>query len=181
MARPDPPGDGPSPDDATDDAAPGRPAWAGATGYHPAEDAAEDPVEDSAQVEDPPAARPGYLQVPEGMAPHAPMPGAPPYPALPPPEITAGRPPGPPSDPTPFPRALAAAAVWLAVNLLLNLVLTGSAGSLAGVATLVGFTLVVGLVLWLVLRRRTLLLWQLVLIAAPVYWIVRLLVFPRHM
>ncbi len=71
--------------------------------------------------------------------------------------------------------------MWLVVNLLLNLVLTGSAGSLAGVATLVGFTLVVGLALWLVLRRRTLLLWQIVLVAAPVYWIVRLLVFPRHM
>jgi hypothetical protein len=69
----------------------------------------------------------------------------------------------------------------LVVNLLLNLVLTGSAGSLAGVAALVGFTLVVGLVLWLVLRRRTLLFWQLVLVAAPLYWIVRLLVFPRAM
>ena len=173
MARPDLPDDGPSADAATDDDAGGRPAWAGATGYQPAEDAADD----SAQAADPPAARPGYLQVPPGMAPHAPMPGAPPYPALPPPEIV----PGPSSDPTPFPRALTAAAVWLVVNLLLNLVLTGSAGSLAGVATLVGFTLVVGLALWLVLRRRTLLLWQLVLVAAPVYWIVRLLVFPRHM
>ncbi len=177
MARPDLPDDGPSADDATDDAAAGRPAWAGATGYHPA----GEPVQDSAQAEDPPAARPGYLQVPEGMAPHAPMPGAPPYPALPPPEIAPGRPQGPPTDPTPFPRALTAAAVWLVVNLLLNLVLTGSAGSLAGVATLAGFTLVVGLALWLVLRRRTLLLWQLVLVAAPVYWIARLVVFPRHM
>jgi hypothetical protein len=32
-----------------------------------------------------------------------------------------------------------------------------------------------------VLRRRTLLFWQLVLIAAPVYWIVRLVLFPRSM
>jgi hypothetical protein len=157
-----------------DEQEPERPSFAGAAGYHP-----ETPDQDRSADVTP--ERPGYLQVPEGMAPHAPMPGAPPYPALPPPEIVPGRPPGPPSDPTPFPRALAAAAVWLAVNLLLNLLLTGSAGSLAGVATLVGFTLVVGLVLWLVLRRRTLLFWQLVLVAAPLYWIVRLVVFPRAM
>jgi hypothetical protein len=173
MARPEQPADGPAPDDETGEPVPERPSWAGAPGHHPADE--------PAQAADPPAARPGYLQVPEGMAPHAPLPGAPPYPAPPPAEISPGRASGATTDPTPFPRALAAAAVWLVVNLLLNLVLTGAAGSLVGVATLVGLTLVIGLVLWLVLRRRTLLFWQLVLIAAPVYWIVRLVLFPRSM
>ena len=157
---------------ARPDEEPGQhPSWAGAAGFHPADEPGQADAE-------PPAERPGYQHVPEGMAPHAPMPGAPPYPALPPPELSLAR---TATDPTSYPRALAAAAVWLVVNLLLNLVVTGSAGSLAGVAALVGLTLVVGLVLWLLLRKRTLLLWQLVLLAAPVYWIVRLLVFPRSM
>lgn len=148
-----------------------HPSWAGAAGYHP-----DQPGEDTG-VEGETTGRPGYQRVSDGMAAHAPMPGAPPYPATPQPAVS----PRGPSDPTPFPRALAAAAVWLVVNLLIALALYGSVGSIIGLATLVAFTLLVGLGLWLLLRHRSLPFWQLVLIAAPIYWIVRLVVFPRVM
>jgi hypothetical protein len=163
MVRPD------RPDEPPPDAEGPHPSWAGAAGYHPADDiepAAADPT--GAEPE-----RLGYQQVSEGMAAHAPLPGAPPYPALPPPELSPGR---STAEPTSSLQALAAAAVWLAVDLLLNLVLAGSAGVLAGAAAC---TLGVGLVLWLVLRKRALPFWQLVLVAAPLYWIVRLVLFPR--
>jgi hypothetical protein len=66
----------------------------------------------------------------------------------------------------------------LAVDLLVTVVRFGSVGTVAGLAVLVGFTLLVGFGLWLLLRRRALPFWQLVLIAAPLYWIVRLLALP---
>ncbi len=156
-----------------DDQEPERPSFAGAAGYHP-----EDPEQDTSAGDTP--ARPGYQRVPEGMAAHAPMPGSPPYPATPRPTVSPSSP-RTSSDPTSFPRALAAAAVWFAVNLLVTLVFYGSVGTVIGLATLVGYTLLVGLGLWLLLRHRPMPFWQIVLIAAPIYWIVRLLVFPRLM
>lgn len=159
-------------DDPTGDA----PAWAGAPGYHAQDTPPDDTADDDPADDDPGtvADRPGYQRVPDGMAAHAPMPGAPPYPAQVAP--TAG--PGPRLDAIPFSRALAAAAIWLTVNLLINIVFYGSPGSLVGVAMLLGFTLVLGLGLWFLLRERTPAFWQVVLIAAPLYWILRIVLFP---
>jgi hypothetical protein len=156
-----------------DEQEPERPSFAGAAGYHP-----ETPGQDTGADDTP--ERPGYQRVPEGMGAHAPMPGSPPYPATPHPAVSPTSP-RTPSDPTTLPRALAAAAVWFAVNVLVTLVLYGPVGTITGLATLVAYTLLVGLGLWLLLRHRGLPFWQLVLIAAPLYWIVRLVAFPRVM
>ena len=131
----------------------------------------------SEQERPPPwAGAPGYVPPPE-LPPHAPMPGAPPYPAA------TAHPPAPVGRPAPrtrFPTALAAAAVWAAVLLVLAVVVGGplpdarSAGPLVGSA--LATTLVTAAVVWAVARRRARPFWLLVLVAAPVFWILRVLV-----
>ncbi|SHK84302.1 hypothetical protein SAMN05443637_11323 [Pseudonocardia thermophila] len=127
------------------------PSWAGAPGYHPADEPAPEP--------DPAPPRPGYQRVPEGLAPHAPMPGAPPYPAAPPPDLAPGPRPG-----AGFPKMLAATAVWWVAGLVLSLAL---ARSPAEVAVFTGLAITAAVALWLALRRRAARFWQLVLGAAP--------------
>lgn len=167
------------PDPAAEDPSAGEPpTWAGAPGFRPELDADDrDEAPDARPAAGTAAPRRGYQEAPDTVGPHAPMPGSPPYPAPAAVAPTAPR----TLDETPFPKALGAAAVWLVVTLLLALVLYGSVGSFAGVGVLVGFTLVVGLVTWFIARRRPLVFWQLALIAAPIYWIARIVLFPRQM
>jgi len=121
------------------------------------------------------AGGPGYVPPPE-LPPHAPMPGAPPYPAA------TAHPPAPVGRPAPrtrFRAALAASAVWGAVLLVLVPVVDGplpdarSPGLLVGSASSTG--LITAVVVWAAGRRRTWPFWLLVLVAAPVFWVLRAL------
>ncbi len=119
---------------------------------------------------------PGYVPYRDDLPPHAPMPGAPPYPEapeLPPPPI-GRRPAG-----TRFRAALGAAAVWAAVNLVLVLVVAGAPGSArvfgAFLGGLIVPTLLAALAVWLIARRRDWGFGPLVLVAAPIFWVLRAL------
>ncbi|WP_214369056.1 hypothetical protein [Pseudonocardia sp. H11422] len=119
---------------------------------------------------------PGYTPLPDTLAPHAPLPGAPPYPAQPEhPPAPVGQAPAR----TGYGRALGATAVWALVNLALVLLVAGpppsadSAGVFAG--RLVLPTLVGALLTWLIARRRRWPFWLLVLVAAPLFWVLRAL------
>lgn len=123
------------------------PSWAGAAGYQP------------------------YSELP----PHAPMPGAPPYPASidhPPPPVGA-------TSGTRFGRALAAAAVWAVVNLVLVLIVAGPLPSAYSAArtllALLVTTLLGGAGTWFLSRRRAWPFWRLVLVAAPLYVVLAVL------
>ncbi|GAY10574.1 hypothetical protein [Pseudonocardia sp. N23] len=118
---------------------------------------------------------PGYSVVdPDRLAPHQPMPGAPPYPAaeeLPPPPVgerATGTGPG---------RPLLAAAVWGVVDLVLVFVVAGAPPSTSSVVLLllviVAAVLVAGLLTWLVARRRRWPSWALFLVAGLAFWVVR--------
>jgi hypothetical protein len=102
------------------------------------------------------------------------MPGAPPYPAAPEP---APAPVGKPRTRTRFRAALGAAAVWAAVNLVLALVVSGAAGSAEALGRFVGGlvvpTLLAALVVWAIARRRGWPFWLLVVVAAPLFWVLR--------
>jgi hypothetical protein len=112
---------------------------------------------------------PGYAPHPELPA-HAPMPGAPPYPEREPtPAVAPGR-------PRPRSRALlapAAAAAWAVLDVLLTMALTGTAGlARVGVGLLVGALLTALLGGWLA-RGRSWPLPVLLLVVAPLYWVLR--------
>jgi hypothetical protein len=119
---------------------------------------------------------PGYTPYTDDLPPHAPMPGAPPYPEAPeqsPPPI------GQPPPRTRFRAALGAAAAWAAVNVVLVLLVLGPPSNAravgAFIGTLVVATVLAGLGVWLIARRRAWPFWLLVLIAAPVFWVLRAL------
>ncbi len=102
------------------------------------------------------------------------MPGAPPYPGTPehtPPPV------GLPARRTRFGKALGAAAVWAAVNLVLVLAVAGAPPGPGALGRLVGAliipTLLAALVLWAIARRRAWAFWLLVLFAAPLFWVLR--------
>jgi hypothetical protein len=110
----------------------------------------------------------------DDLPPHAPMPGAPPYPEA----LEHGPPPvGRPARRTRFVAALGAAAVWAAVNLVLVLVVAGPPGGAAVLGGLLGAllvpTLLAALVVWAIARRRAWTFWLLVLTTAPLYWVLR--------
>ncbi len=115
---------------------------------------------------------PGYLP-PVDLPPHAPMPGAPPYPAReepPPAEVGEQA----PSRTGPLP-VLAAAAVWALVDVALVLIVGAPAFGarfLAGVAVTVTLT-TAGV--WLLARRRAWPWLLLLLVSAPVFWVLRAL------
>ncbi len=116
---------------------------------------------------------PGYTPHPE-LPPHAPMPGAPPYPAAeehPPPPV------GEPALRTPFRRALAASGVWVVVLVVLVFAVDGPPPDAGSVGRLVGSALVVALltatVVWAAARRRAWPFWALLLVAAPVFFVLR--------
>lgn len=118
---------------------------------------------------------PGYVPPPPDLAPHAPMPGAPPYPPYvehpPPPMGDRGR--------TDFLTALGAAAVWAAVSLTLILLLGGAPTSARSLGRLVGIlvlpTLFAATATWLVLRRRARAFWVVALVALPFFLLIRVL------
>jgi hypothetical protein len=120
------------------------------------------------------AGAPGYSSYSDDLPPHAPMPGAPPYPAAPEPEpAPVGRPPAR----TRFRTALGATALWAAVNVVLVLLVSGPPDDAQALGRLTGALLVAtlpaALVLWLVARRRAWSFWLLVAAAAPLYWVLR--------
>ncbi|MHA6630738.1 hypothetical protein ACU61A_35320 [Pseudonocardia sichuanensis] len=132
-------------------------------------------------AEPPPEPRPpswagaaGYSPYSDDLPPHAPMPGAPPYPAAPDPEPA---PVGRPRARTRFRAASGAAAVWAAVNVGLVLLVSGvpegaeALGRFAG--GLLVATLAAALALWLIARRRAWSFWLLVVAAAPLFWVLR--------
>jgi hypothetical protein len=101
------------------------------------------------------------------------MPGAPPYPETPertPPPV------GRPARRTRFGAALGAAAIWAAVNLVLVVAVGGAPPSARFVGALIVPTLLAALAIWAIARRRTWSFWLLVLVAAPIFWVLRALV-----
>lgn len=117
---------------------------------------------------------PGYTPPPPNLAPHAPMPGAPPYPANeehPPPPVGEHRGTG-------YPPALLATLIWVAVDLVVVIAVAGPFASFpdAGrtVDGLLVPALVASLLTWLVVRRRGGPFWLVVLAAAPLYGALRL-------
>ncbi|OZM80069.1 hypothetical protein [Pseudonocardia sp. MH-G8] len=120
------------------------------------------------------AGAPGYTSYSDDLPPHAPMPGAPPYPAAPEP----GAPPvGQPRPRTRFRAALGAAVTWASVNLALVLAVSGAPGSAESLGRFVGAlgvpTLLAAAAVWAVARRRGWPFWLLVVVAAPVFWFLR--------
>lgn len=112
---------------------------------------------------------PGYGPFdPQRFPPHAPMPGAPPYPARPehePPPISAGR-----RDPF-LPRCLAAAGAWAAVAVVLAVVTGVGAGwGPRAVAIALPFLLTVAALIVPAHRGRVG-IGLLVLVAFPVFWV----------
>jgi hypothetical protein len=100
------------------------------------------------------------------------MPGAPPYPENP----EHGPPPvGQPARRTRFVMALAAAAVWAAVYVVLVLAVAGPPPSDRALGRLIGVmvlpTLPATVVVWAIARRRAWAFWLLVLLAAPFFWV----------
>ncbi|MBW0102666.1 hypothetical protein [Pseudonocardia sp. KRD291] len=113
---------------------------------------------------------PGYSSFdPQRFPPHAPMPGAPPYPAAPEherPPISAGR-----RREALLPRCLGAAAVWAVVAVVLALVTGVGAGwGLRAVAIAVPFLLTAG-ALTAPARRGRAGIGLLVLLAFPLFWV----------
>jgi hypothetical protein len=126
----------------------GLPSWAGAPGFTPHQDV--------------------------GM-PHAPMPGAPPYPPdeeHPPPPV------GRPRRGTGLGRAFLAAVTWAVVGLALVLLVDGlpAAADLGRfVLGLVVPTVLTALAVRFVARTRPWSFWMLLLVAAPFFWVLRAL------
>jgi hypothetical protein len=118
------------------------------------------------------AGAPGYLP-PAELPPHAPLPGAPPYPAReepPPAEVGEQAPPR-----TGLLPVLAAAAVWALVDVALVLIVGAppfGARFLAGVAVTLAVT---AAGVWLLARRSAWPWLVLVLVSAPVFWVLRAL------
>jgi hypothetical protein len=102
------------------------------------------------------------------------MPGAPPYPETP---EHAPPPVGEPARRTRFGTALGAAAVWAAVNFVLVIAVAGAPPSSGALGRFVGAliipTLLAGVAVWAIARRRAWAFWLLVLLAAPLFWVLR--------
>lgn len=114
---------------------------------------------------------PGYTPPPENLAPHAPMPGAPPYPPHeehPPPPV------GERMRHTRYRRALLAVLVWAAVEAIRLVSVSGLSLAAAGGAILIT-TGAASVGTWLVARRHGWPFWVLVLVAAPCFWVLRAL------
>ena len=112
---------------------------------------------------------PGYTPHPELPA-HTPMPGGPPYPEREPAPAVA---PGRPQHRSRALLAPAAAAAWAVLDVLLTTALTGPGGlARVGVGLLVGALLTALLGGWLA-RGRSWSLPVLLLVVAPLYWVLR--------
>lgn len=117
------------------------------------------------------AGAPGYQPDADELPPHAPMPGAPPYPDEPQPQPPPVRRPG-------YWTAVAATAVWAVVAAVLQLVISGPPPSLRALGILLGslvvHTLLGAVAVWLFSRRSRWPFWQLVVLAMPIFWILRI-------
>ena len=119
------------------------------------------------------AGAPGFTPFQDAGMPHGPMPGAPPYPpdVAPPPAAPRASGPG-------LGRALAAAATWAAVSLVLAFLVSGvPSGDGLGVF-LLGLgapTLLTALVVRFLARHRPWSFWVLLVVAAPFFWVLRAL------
>lgn len=115
---------------------------------------------------------PGYSGFdPDRFPPHAPMPGAPPYPAGTEPDRgpVANRTPGAPTVAAVLPRCLAAAGIWTAVAVVLALVTGVTSWPLRSVALALPFVLTTAA---LVLpARRGVRPAPLAFVAFPVFWV----------
>lgn len=120
---------------------------------------------------------PGYQPDADELPPHAPMPGAPPYPDEPQPQQE------PELEPPPVRRpgywtAVAATAVWAVVAAVLQLAISGPPPSLRALGILLGslvvHTLLGAVAVWLFSRRSRWPFWQLVVLAMPIFWILRI-------
>ncbi|MCO1655961.1 hypothetical protein [Pseudonocardia humida] len=125
-----------------------RPSWMGAPGYQPHQE----------------------------LPPHAPMPGAPPYPAgIEPDPAPVGR----PGPRTSYPLALGATSIGAALQLVILLALAGPPPSSAAFGAVVGSTVVPtalgSLVLWLIARKRAWPFWLLAIVGVVIYFAIRLL------
>lgn len=105
---------------------------------------------------------------------HAPMPGAPPYPA----NIDHPPPPVAQQTGTGYPRTLGATAVWAGINLTLVLVVSGPAPSARAFGGLVGVLFITAalaaLVVWAIMRKRAVSFLVLVAVALPFFVLFRL-------
>lgn len=120
------------------------------------------------------AGAPGFTPGIDGLPPHVPMPGAPPYPEAP---EHAPPPVGQPARRTRFVTALGAAAVWAGVNIVLVLAVAGAPPGPAAFGQLIGAliipTLLAAVAVRAIARRRVWAFWLLVLLAAPFFWVLR--------
>ncbi|WP_147254101.1 hypothetical protein [Pseudonocardia hierapolitana] len=120
------------------------------------------------------AGAPGFTPGVDGLPPHAPMPGAPPYPAAP---EHAPPPVGRRARRTRFVTALGATAFWAVVNVVLVVAVVGVPPGPAAFGQFVGVlilpTLLAALAVWAIARRRAWPFWLLVLLAAPFFWVLR--------
>jgi hypothetical protein len=118
---------------------------------------------------------PGYQPPMDHLPPHSPMPGAPPYPANtahPPPPV------GPQRRGTGYLLVLGAAAVAVVLHFVIVLAINGSAPSARAAGRTMGSmvfaALLTSLGVWLSIRRRALVFWQVLLIVLPAYVVVAL-------
>jgi hypothetical protein len=115
------------------------------------------------------AGAPGFTPFQDVVMPHAPMPGAPPYP----PAVA----PPPAAPPLPGPgmgSALVVAGSWALVSIVVALVVGGAPGIGEFGPFLLGLgapTLLTALAVRFVARRRGWPFWLLVVAAAPVFWV----------
>jgi len=120
---------------------------------------------------------PGYQPPMDHLPPHAPMPGAPPYP----PNVPPGPPPvGQQGGRTSYPKALGATAIGAALQLVLLLALAGLPPSSEAFGAVVGGMVVPtalgSLVLWLIARKRAWPFWLLAVVGVAIYFAFRLVV-----
>jgi hypothetical protein len=116
---------------------------------------------------------PGYSGFdPDRFPPHAPMPGAPPYPAATEPERgpVADRTPGAPSIAEVLPRCLVAAGIWTVVALGLALATGVASWPSRGAAIALPFVITTAVLL--LPARRGVRFGPLVFVAFPVFWVV---------
>jgi hypothetical protein len=124
------------------------------------------------------AGGPGFTPYQDTEMPHAPMPGAPPYPPdlePPPPQIRPETTTGPGTG---LGRALLAAGLWAMIGLALVLVVDGvpAVGDLGRFGTaLVVPTVLTAVVVRIVGSARAWSFWMLLLVAAPIFWVLRAL------
>ncbi|WP_132421331.1 hypothetical protein [Pseudonocardia endophytica] len=115
---------------------------------------------------------PGYSGFdPDRFPPHAPMPGAPPYPAGTEPERgpVANRTPGAPSVPAVLPRCLVAAGLWVLVALVLAVVTGVVSWPLRAAALALPFVITTAVLV--VPARRGARPGMLVLVAFAIFWV----------